>query len=259
MARTRRSNVPWSISSWFLKLKLSLMLKLSTALSSLMGLIYVADDPSGFFLASEAIRATGNFLLIHSLASKKTCSGLSLKSQELTALYLAARVYCGFVMESGIHTVVDIVSFLSTASIIYMMRFKLKSSYCRAEDQLPLYYLVVPCLILASLIHPNEVGLISDIVWAFSLYLESLSILPQLLVTKKLKSQRTKPFTSNYVHALAVARFLSCTYWFFEGLMTFGDFLSFFGSGLAWISMALIADCVQTCILVIFCYYYYVM
>lgn len=69
--------------------------------------------------------------------------GLSLKTQELTAIFLAVRLYCSFVMEGDIHTVLDFATFVSTAWVIYMIRFKLKSTYIKELDNFPLYYLVI--------------------------------------------------------------------------------------------------------------------
>lgn len=71
------------------------------------------------------------------------CLGLSLKMQELTAIFLAVRLYCSFVMEGDIHTVLDFTTLLSTVWVIYMIRFKLKSSYIAELDNMPIYYLVL--------------------------------------------------------------------------------------------------------------------
>jgi len=40
--------------------------------------------------------------------------GLSLKSQELTALFLAVRLYCNFVMKYDIHRILDLATLVST-------------------------------------------------------------------------------------------------------------------------------------------------
>lgn len=69
-------------------------------------------------------------------------AGLSLKSQELTAIFLAVRSCCSFVVETDIHTVLDFATLISTLWVIYMIRFKLKSSYMKELDNFPIYYLV---------------------------------------------------------------------------------------------------------------------
>lgn len=69
-------------------------------------------------------------------------SGLSLKSQELTAIFLAVRLYCSFVMEYDIHTLLDLSTFAATIWVIYMIRFNLRSSYMAEKDNFAIYYVV---------------------------------------------------------------------------------------------------------------------
>lgn len=69
-------------------------------------------------------------------------SGLSLKSQDLTALFLAVRLYCSFVMEYDIHTILDTAALAATLFVIYMIRFKLRSTYMLDKDNFALYYVV---------------------------------------------------------------------------------------------------------------------
>lgn len=69
-------------------------------------------------------------------------AGLSLKSQELTAIFLAVRLYCSFVMEYDIHTILDLATLATTLWVIYMIRFNLRSSYMEDKDNFALYYVV---------------------------------------------------------------------------------------------------------------------
>ena len=69
-------------------------------------------------------------------------AGLSLKSQELTAIFLAVRLYCSFVMEYDIHTLLDTATLVFTIWVIYMIRFKLRSTYMEDKDNFALYYVV---------------------------------------------------------------------------------------------------------------------
>lgn len=69
-------------------------------------------------------------------------AGLSLKSQDLTALFLAVRLYCSFVMEYDIHTILDSATLVATLFVIYMIRFKLRSTYMVDKDNFALYYVV---------------------------------------------------------------------------------------------------------------------
>ncbi|KAK1272759.1 hypothetical protein QJS04_geneDACA009575 [Acorus gramineus] len=57
---------------------------------------------------------------------KSSSTGLSLKYQELIALFLPVRVYYSTVMEFDIHTLLDSAMLAATLWVVYMMRFKLK-------------------------------------------------------------------------------------------------------------------------------------
>lgn len=57
-------------------------------------------------------------------------------------MFLAVRLYCSFVMEYDIHTILDSATLGTTLWVIYMIRFKLKSTYMDDMDNLPIYYVV---------------------------------------------------------------------------------------------------------------------
>ncbi|TYI51191.1 hypothetical protein E1A91_D12G158000v1 [Gossypium mustelinum] len=61
------------------------------------------------------------------------------------------------------------------------------------------------CAVLALCIHPTTFhNLLNRISWAFCVYLEAISVLPQLRVMQNTKI--VEPFTAHYVFALGVAR-----------------------------------------------------
>ncbi|MBA0850419.1 hypothetical protein Goshw_029490, partial [Gossypium schwendimanii] len=77
---------------------------------------------------------------------------------------------------------------------------------------------VGPCAVLALCIHPTTShNLLNRISWAFCVYLEAVSVLPQLRVMQNTKI--VEPFTAHYVFALGVARFLSCAHWVLQMLV----------------------------------------
>ncbi|KAK1348916.1 ER lumen protein retaining receptor [Heracleum sosnowskyi] len=180
---------------------------------------------------------------------------LSLKTQELTAIFTAVRLGCSCYMEGDIHTVLDSLTLLFTLWVIYMIRFKLRASYMAELDTTPLYYVVVPCALLSIFVHPyTKHPLITRILWAFCVYLESISVLPQLRLMQKAKL--IEPFTAHYVFALGISRFLGCAHWVISVYETAGTYLFLFGSGLFWLPTVLLSEVVQTFILADFCYYY---
>ncbi|KAG5033630.1 hypothetical protein JHK87_008540 [Glycine soja] len=228
--------------------KVKAFLAVVSGMAALVLLRFIVHDHDNLFVAAEAVHSLGISVLIYKLIKEKTCAGLSLKSQELTAIFLAVRLYCSFVMEYDIHTLLDLATFATTLWVIYMIRFKLKSSYMEEKDNFAIYYVVIPCAVLALFIHPSTSHhLLNRISWAFCVYLEAVSVLPQLRIVE--------PFTAHYVFALGVARFLSCAHWVLQVLDSRGHLLVALGYGL-WPSMVLISEIVQTFILADFCYYY---
>ncbi|GAU24982.1 hypothetical protein TSUD_312170 [Trifolium subterraneum] len=246
----------YAVTKWLRRQPPKMKLFLATLLAflALLFLRMVVHDHDNLFVAAELVHALGISLLIYKLAQEKTCAGLSLKSQELTAIFLAVRLYCSFVMEYDIHTLLDTATLGTTLWVIYMIRFKLKSSYMDTKDNLAIYYVVIPCAVLSLLIHPTtRHHPINRILWAFCVYLEAVSVLPQLRVMQNTKI--VEPFTAHYVFALGVARFLSCAHWVLQVFDTRGHLLTALGYGL-WPSMVLLSEIVQTFILADFCYYY---
>uniref|UniRef100_A0A0D9XAJ3 ER lumen protein-retaining receptor n=1 Tax=Leersia perrieri TaxID=77586 RepID=A0A0D9XAJ3_9ORYZ len=234
--------------------KVKAFLAVVAGMAALVFIRFIVHDHDNLFVAAEAAHALGIGVLIYKLTKEKTCAGLSLKSQDLTALFLAVRLYCSFVMEYDIHTILDTATLAATLFVIYMIRFKLRSTYMLDKDNFALYYVVLPCAGLALLVHPSTShNIVNRICWAFCVYLEAVSVLPQLRLMQNTKI--VEPFTAHYVFALGVARFLSCAHWVLQVLDTRGRLLTALGYGL-WPSMVLLSEIVQTFILADFCYYY---
>ncbi|KAI4304583.1 hypothetical protein MLD38_040070 [Melastoma candidum] len=216
---------------------------------------FTVKKSSHFYLLSESCHAAGILVLIRKLMYQKSCSGLSIKTQELTAIFLVARLICSINLEKNIHTMLDLLTLLTTGWVIYMMRRKLKSSYSKDMDTLPIYYVLVPCAILSLLVHPPiRTFLLAGPTFAFCIYVEALSVLPQLRLMQRMKM--IEPFTAKYVFALGMARFFAWAYWIIQTYETRGGYFFLIGSGYFWFFALFLAEVVQSFILVDFCYYY---
>ncbi|XP_010459677.1 PREDICTED: putative ER lumen protein-retaining receptor C28H8.4 [Camelina sativa] len=245
-----------SVMAWIRRQppKVKAFLAVVTAMAVLVFLRVIVHEHDNLFIASEAVHALGIGVLIYKLTKEKTCAGISLKTQELTALFLAVRLYCSFVMEFDLHTLLDSATLVTPLWVIYMIRFKLRPTYMEDKDNFAIYFVVIPCAVISFFIHPStRHHIINRISWAFCVYLEAVSVLPQLRVMQNTKI--VEPFTAHYVFALGIARFLSCAHWILQVLDTQGRLLTALGSGL-WPVMVLLSEIVQTFILADFCYYY---
>ncbi|RRT71841.1 hypothetical protein B296_00035053 [Ensete ventricosum] len=134
----------YAVAAWVRRQppKVKAFLGVVAGMAALVFLRFIVHDHDNLFVAAEAVHSLGISVLIYKLTKERTCAGLSLKSQDLTALFLAVRLYCSFVMEYDIHTVLDTATLATTLWVIYMIRFKLKSSYMEDKDSFAIYYVV---------------------------------------------------------------------------------------------------------------------
>lgn len=84
-------------------------------------------------------------------------------------------------MEYDIHTLLDFMTLAATGWVIYMLRGPLKEGYQAELDSLNPLFVAGPCLALALAAHPGTRHFwLFRIMWAFCVYLEAVSVLPQL-------------------------------------------------------------------------------
>ncbi|XP_022876200.1 uncharacterized protein LOC111394564 isoform X2 [Olea europaea var. sylvestris] len=133
------------VSTWVRRQppKMKAFLAVVIGMAALVLLRAIVHDHDNIFVAAEAVHSIGISVLIYKLMKERTCAGLSLKCQELTAIFLAVRLYCSFVMEFDIHTLLDSATLATTLWVIYTIRFKLRSSYVEDKDNFAIYYLIV--------------------------------------------------------------------------------------------------------------------
>merc|ERR1711977_203745 len=95
----------------------------------------------------------------------------------------------------------------------YMKRHKsVKQSYSKDHDTFRYLFLILPCAVLALLI--NERFTPFEILWAFSIYLEAIAILPQLVLLQRTKN--VDNLTGNYVFLLGLYRTMYLLNWIYR-------------------------------------------
>ncbi|KAF5832248.1 KDEL receptor B [Dunaliella salina] len=213
------------------------------------------EDHDTLFVLAELSHFAGIAVLAFKIHSRKSVAGLSLQTQLLTAIYLSVRLFCSFMMEYDIHTVLDALTLLATCIIVYCMTStEVALTYQKEQDKVKSYYVVVPCVVLALIAHPSTSHAFPfRALWSFCVYLEAVSVLPQLRMIQK--SKVVERFTAHYVFALGLSRFMSCAHWLLQIMEGNKYLLQALGSGL-WPVMVLLSEIVQTFILADFCYYY---
>lgn len=113
------------------------------------------------------------------------------------------------------NSTMKVVLISGTAYLIFLMRFQppISQSYDRNADSFPyLYYLVIPGAILAVIWPPQYTFV--EILWAFSIWLESVTIMPQLILLQQLRE--VENLTSNYVAVLGLYRAFYILNWVYR-------------------------------------------
>jgi ER lumen protein retaining receptor len=133
-----------------------------------------------------------------------------------------------------------------TAWILYLMRFHrlLKLTNDKVADDFPYLTTLLPGAFVLGVIFNYEFSLI-EILWSFSVFLESVAILPQLFLLRKLK--RLENLTSHYVFLMGAYRTMYIFNWVWR----------YYNEGF-WSWLVVVPGVVQSLLYVDFFYYYVV-
>lgn len=142
------------------------------------------------------------------------CTGISFKSQALYLLVYVTRYLDLFSTESIYNIIFKILFIGSQGYIVYLMTTKYKPTHDPNLDTFRVQYLLGGAAVLAVLI-PYRYTL-SEILWAFSIWLESVAILPQLFMLQRTGEAET--ITTHYLFALGIYRGLYIPNWIYRYL-----------------------------------------
>ncbi|XP_023517962.1 ER lumen protein-retaining receptor A isoform X2 [Cucurbita pepo subsp. pepo] len=200
-----------------------------------------------FRFAGDMTHLISVLVLLLKIYATKSCSGISLKTQELYALVFLTR-YLDLLTDfiSIYNTVMKLIFIASSLAIVWCMRVHpiVRRSYDKDLDTFRHYFLVAASFILALLV--NEKFAFQEVFWAFSIYLEAVAILPQLVLLQR--SGNVDNLTGHYIFFLGAYRALYILNWIYRYFME-----THFSR---WI--ACIAGLVQTALYADFFYYYYI-
>jgi ER lumen protein retaining receptor len=150
------------------------------------------------------------------LFTSKSVAGISLRTQELYALVFFARyldLFWNFL--SMYNWIMKIVFITCSVSIVYIIRFgnPHRETYNSEDDTFPYAYLIVPAALLGIAINQDHTSPF-EMCWAFSIYLESVAILPQLFMLQK--QGGAENLTSHYVFLLGMYRLFYLFNWIYR-------------------------------------------
>jgi len=218
-----------------------------------------------FSFVGDLLHLTSIVIILLKIYTQKTCRGISLKTQFLYALVFCCRYLDLFYnFSSWYNWVMKIVFIGSSVAIVYLMTKQpaINATYDRKADSFNIYYLLVPCGVLALCInevfwsdakhaahHHSIFFYITEILWTFSIYLEAVAIVPQLVMVHAVARQQggfVEALTADYVFTLGGYRAMYLLNWIYRWLTE-----THYRNWIVWI-----AGVVQTGIYCDFFYYY---
>ncbi|EPQ55312.1 ER lumen protein retaining receptor [Gloeophyllum trabeum ATCC 11539] len=179
------------------------------------------------------------FILIHKITTTRSCRGISFKTQALYVTVFVTRYLDLFTSYVSLYnTVMKIFFIASSCYILYLMRVRYRPTNDPSIDTFRLEYLVGPCVVLALIFNYGYNP--TELLWSFSIFLESVAILPQLFMLQRTGEAET--ITTHYLAALGAYRALYIPNWIYRyfsegyvdpisvtaGLVQTGLYLDFF-------------------------------
>jgi len=153
------------------------------------------------------------FILILKMYSSQSCHGISFKTQVLYLLVFCTRYLDLFTHYVSLYnTIMKIFFILSAGMIVYWMLGPYKQTAQRSLDTFRVEFLVFPCAVLALLFH--DAWTVFEVFWSFSLFLEAVAILPQLMMLQRTGEAET--ITTHYLFALGAYRALYLVNWVYR-------------------------------------------
>jgi hypothetical protein len=175
-----------------------------------------------FLLTMSSLVSTFSFLMVAvKLEQGRSVKGISLRMMECYMLVFVGRLIAIVPFEgylpfdkSGdwLYQLCEALALCLAGSIVYCCRVRYVGTYDPNTDNFMHVWIILPAAAVSLILHPNLNNFLpSDIAWAFALYLESVTVLPQLFMF--MKEGQAEPFTSHFLAAQATAKFISFIFW----------------------------------------------
>mmetsp|Transcript_14900 Transcript_14900/g.24363 ORF Transcript_14900/g.24363 Transcript_14900/m.24363 type:complete len:220 (-) Transcript_14900:116-775(-) len=171
-----------------------------------------------FRLCGDMLHVSSIMILLHKLHKNKSCIGISCRTQEVYLVVFICRyldLFWNFI--SLYNSVMKSAFIISTGYLIYLMRHKpgpVKATYNRDEHDKFNYelYLLPPCCVL-GLMTAHE-WTVPEYLWTVSIWLESVAILPQILLLQEMRE--VENLTSHFVYTMGLYRFFYILNWIYR-------------------------------------------
>ncbi|CDS03278.1 Putative ER lumen protein retaining receptor [Lichtheimia ramosa] len=196
-----------------------------------------------FRLVADLMHLASIVILLLKIRQSRSCVGISFKSQLLYSIVFLTRYLDLFYKFHSLYNTCMKIFFISSSLyILYLMKFKYKATYDANLDTFRIEYLLGGSAVMGLLL-PYEYSVV-EVLWSFSIWLESVAILPQLFMLQRTGEAET--ITTHYLFALGAYRGLYLLNWVYRYITE--DYTDW----IAWV-----AGLLQTALYSDFFYIYY--
>lgn len=145
-------------------------------------------------------------------------SGISFKTQALYVTVFVTRYLDLFYDYVSLYNTLMKIFFIgSSVYILYLMKIQYRPTQDPSIDTFRIEYLLGPCVLLGLIF--NYKFSFSEVLWSFSIFLESVAILPQLFMLQRTGEAET--ITTHYLAALGAYRALYIPNWIYRCVIIF--------------------------------------
>ena len=172
-----------------------------------------------FRLIADALHLLAIILLIFRIRKTRNCIGLSYRTQEIFLVTFVLRYLDLFIyFVSFYNTTMKLLFLSATCYTIYLMRKKRPycGTYDPTADDFPHYYYIYPPVFVVTLLIHSKFNIV-DFLWSYSLWLEAVAFVPQIIIIYKMKT--VENITSHYIGALGCYRFFYLLGWGYRFVM----------------------------------------
>ncbi|PBK88505.1 ER lumen protein retaining receptor [Armillaria gallica] len=166
-----------------------------------------------FRLFGDLSHLASIFILLHKIRTTRSCRGISFKTQALyVAIFVTRYLDLLYRWVSVYNFVMKLFFIVSSCYILYLMRYRFRPTHDPSIDTFRIEYLLGPCVVLSFIF--NYKFSVTEILWSFSIFLESVAILPQLFMLQRTGEAET--ITTHYLAALGIYRALYIPNWIYR-------------------------------------------
>lgn len=173
-----------------------------------------------FRIVADLSHLASILILIRTIKTTNSINGISFKTQALYVLVFVTRYLdLTFKWVSLYITLMKIFFIGSSIYIIVLLQNAKRTDPVAykemiLKDSFKIRYILAASAVLALFFH--EKFTVIDLLWSFSLWLESIAILPQLFMLSK--TRKAPSLTVHYIFALGIYRALYIPNWFWRWL-----------------------------------------